>query len=262
MAEQGKAFRLVLVRWASSGKSASGDTILGKDEFPTGRRRYKCVSQHGQVSGRKVTIVDTPGWTHDTSESTQREVLSSCVPAPDVILLLIPLNTEITESYIQSVTDHLFLFGDEVWSQTIVLFTYGTYLGNQTIECHSGGTTKGRATCELELACSHAGLSSSKFTLAVWNSVQKYISLLGERAWEYVIVLFTGGDVIEGMDKKPFLISKGESLQMLLEKCRNRYHFFNNRNRGKSTQVSELLEGIEKLASQNNPSYYEIDKKY
>lgn len=89
--------------------------------------------------------MDTPGWTdysvHDTPESTQREIISSGVPVPDAVLLLIPLNIEIREGYINSVTDHLSLLGDTVWSRTTVLFTFGNCLKNQTIESYIEGNS-------------------------------------------------------------------------------------------------------------------------
>ncbi|XP_078140210.1 GTPase IMAP family member 4-like [Centroberyx gerrardi] len=127
MAEGGfnskKALRLVLLGWASSGKSASGNTILGRDEFLQGRRSSRCVSGHAQVAGRQVTVVDTPGWTdrslQDTAGSTQQEISSSSSPAPDAVLLLIPLHMEITGDYIHSVFDHLSLLGDAVWGRTM-----------------------------------------------------------------------------------------------------------------------------------------------
>ncbi|KAG5849705.1 hypothetical protein ANANG_G00074570 [Anguilla anguilla] len=62
------------------------------------------------------------------------------------------------------------------------------------------------------------------------------------------MVLFTYGD---GLRKKTIeeLISSDTNLQQLLEKCGNRYHVFNNQQMENRTQVSKLLQKIDKMVA-------------
>ena len=70
--------RIVLLGYRNAGKSSSGNTILGREEFVTVGRTAQCVKRQGQVAGRQVTVVEAPGWwvnhqLEQTPELTDRQ---------------------------------------------------------------------------------------------------------------------------------------------------------------------------------------------
>ncbi|CAG5897685.1 unnamed protein product [Menidia menidia] len=147
--EGGKAppphLRLVLIgaQWAA--RSSAGNTILGRNAF--------CVNDHskrtmrgeivsGMVQGRRLTVVDSPGWLYnnslqDSNEMDKLEIEDSmylCPPGPHAVLLVIVLATAINTSYQNTVREHVSLFTDDIWKHTLVLFTRGDWLGVKTVE--------------------------------------------------------------------------------------------------------------------------------
>ncbi|KAI4897023.1 hypothetical protein NFI96_027876 [Prochilodus magdalenae] len=93
------------------------------------------------------------------------------------------------------------------------------------------------------------------------SALEGYLKLLTDTVWSHTIVLFTCGDCLGDIPIEQHIESEGKELQWLVEKCGNRYHVLNNKNRSDDTQVTELLEKIEKMVAANNGSHFQIDRK-
>lgn len=179
----------MLVGWKMSGKSVSGNTILNKDEFATVKCTDKCQIGCGIVSGRPVTVIDTPSWwkflpCQCTSEWIKSDILDRAFQkrsSPHTVVLVIPADTSFNEKQRNIIEENMKILGEQVWRHTIILFTWGDLLGDMTIEQH--------------------------------------------------------------------IESEGKDLQVLVEKCENRYHVFNNKKRENRAQVTELLQKIEEMVS-------------
>ncbi|KAI4872472.1 hypothetical protein NFI96_028957, partial [Prochilodus magdalenae] len=88
-----------------------------------------------------------------------------------------------------------------------------------------------------------------------------YMKLFSQRVWNHTIVLFTFGDYLGDTPIEQHIESEGKTLQWLVEKCRNRYHVLNNKNRSDDTQVTELLEKIEEMVAANGGCDFRIGRK-
>ncbi|XP_062398697.1 GTPase IMAP family member 8-like isoform X2 [Sardina pilchardus] len=134
--------RIVLLGYRAGGKSSSGNTILNREEFGASGRTAECVKREGATAGRRITVVEAPGWwlnytVEETPERDNREIVLSvslCPPGPHALLLNINVNEPFIEKYRRGVQQHMELLGERVWSHTIVLFTKGDLLGDTSIE--------------------------------------------------------------------------------------------------------------------------------
>lgn len=98
----------------------------------------------GDVAGRQVTVVDTPGWwmnyfSQDSPVFDRQEIVCSvslCSPGPHALLLMVRVDRSFTETYRRAVQEHLELITDTVWAHIIILFNFGDWLGDTTIEQH------------------------------------------------------------------------------------------------------------------------------
>ncbi|KAM9712611.1 GTPase IMAP family member 4 [Menidia menidia] len=130
--------RLVVLGWRWPGKSLTGNTIMGREEFHLERAAEFCVKRETEVEGRQVVVVDTPGWfsAQDTPPSYKKELVrgaSLCPPGPHAFLLVIPVGmfTEVDRARIE---EHVSLFGEAVWRHTMVVFTWAEVLRTISIE--------------------------------------------------------------------------------------------------------------------------------
>ncbi|XP_045075133.1 GTPase IMAP family member 4 isoform X2 [Coregonus clupeaformis] len=117
--------RLVLLGRVGAGKSTVAKTILGRDNFRS--EGGMCVKKQGEVAGRTVTVVDTPGWdtVKRTSTHIKKEIKNSvtlCPPGPNALLLVVPMGELLSSTDRKAIQYHVELLSVRAWKFTMVLF--------------------------------------------------------------------------------------------------------------------------------------------
>lgn len=135
--------RAVLLGRRHSGKTSVINTILETCETEA-KGSADNVKREGFIDGRRVSLVDTPGWwktfsLNDLSNISKQQLvrrMSLTSPGPHAVMIVIRADCTFTDSDRKFLEDYVELLGPNVWTHTLVIFTRGDLIKQEHVKQH------------------------------------------------------------------------------------------------------------------------------
>ncbi|KAL6491230.1 hypothetical protein MHYP_G00015750 [Metynnis hypsauchen] len=254
-----------------SGRSATGNTILGRLEFQVnGTSPEPLTVGSGDVEGRRMTVVNTTGWEPGCPPGVPLRILErgcgrvslDTGQGPHALLLTIPIFPDM--EWNQMISKRLLkLFDDNIWRHTILLFTKADQLGLKSLEEYLEGSGRPLQAlvekCERRYhALNNRTIDNRKQVIELLDKIDQMVAENGGKTFQLIDSSWEKKAMVEHQTEAPKMNVLEEQLKEMMErlaKLEEELHEKRERERPEKCMVRSLSQPL-----QNSPGFCSEDR--